>query len=324
MCFAQRTCSRNPSHTELCTAPVTSEVTTQPTCTEMGKTTYTAAFDADWAETQVKVLTNIEALGHEWGKPTYQWSADGKTCTAIRVCTHDSSHTETCEGFVTCEQTKAPEIGVCGELIYTAAFDADWAESQTLKVEIPALDDVTTGTFTDVKPTDWYYEYVNFAVQNSLINGMEDGRFAPNLDTSRAMVVTVLWRLEGKPEGGENIFTDVPEDAWYTEAVSWAAGIGAVNGIGDDKFAPDETVTREQLVAILFRYAGQKGYPVSARADLTEFADADSVSGYAKEAMQWAVAMKLIDGADGMLMPQNGAARCQMLAILMRFHYTFG
>lgn len=178
-------------------------------------------------------------------------------------------------------------------------------------------------SFSDVTEADWYYGAVMFAAENELMNGVGGGRFAPDRPMTRAMLVTVLWRYEGSPAGGFNRFNDVPDDAWFTDAVSWAAENRIVNGVGDGSFEPDTTITREQMAAILFRYAQKKNYDVSARGDLNGFPDARKVQSYARDAIAWAVGAELISGTvlngKTLLDPQGSATRAQVATILMRF-----
>ena len=175
--------------------------------------------------------------------------------------------------------------------------------------------------FADVDEGDWYYKAVAWAWRNGLMDGVAEGRFDPEGGTSRAMVVTILWRLEGEPVvDGAPPFTDVAEGEWYAQAVRWAAGAGIVNGTGDTTYSPNDPVTREQFAAILYRYAAYKGYDVTGRADLSAFTDAGAVAGWAADAMEWSVAAGLINGVDdGILAPQDGAIRAQAAAMLMRF-----
>lgn len=136
----------------------------------------------------------------------------------------------------------------------------------------------------------WYYEAVKYVTDQGIMNGTTPTTFSPMTTTSRAMIVTMLWRMEGSPVVNYRMdFTDVKEDAYYAEAVRWAASEGIVDGYEDGTFGPDKTVTREQMATILYRYAQEKQYDVSGRNDLSAFADAARVSAYAKEAMQWAV-----------------------------------
>ena len=173
--------------------------------------------------------------------------------------------------------------------------------------------------FTDVKEGDWFYDEVLYVYENSLMNGVGDNRFAPNSATTRGMLVTILYRLEGEPDvTGEAGFDDVG-DTWYTDAVIWAAANDIVNGIGDNQFGPENTLTREQLVTMLYRYAQNKGYDVTASADLSGYPDAGQIQSWAQEAMTWAVAEGIVEGMDGNLNPAGSATRAQIATILMRF-----
>ena len=173
--------------------------------------------------------------------------------------------------------------------------------------------------FTDVKEGDWFYDEVLYVYENGLMNGVGDNRFAPNSATTRGMLVTILYRLEGEPDvTGEAGFSDVG-DTWYTDAVIWAAANDIVNGIGDNQFGPENTLTREQLVTMLYRYAQNKGYDVTASADLSGYPDAGQIQSWAQEAMTWAVAEGIVEGMDGNLNPAGSATRAQIATILMRF-----
>lgn len=177
--------------------------------------------------------------------------------------------------------------------------------------------------YEDVLPGDWFFADVDYVSSHGLMDGVGGGKFAPYASTNRAMVVTILWRLEGKPAGGGGIFRDVPADMWYTEAIGWAAANGIVTGYSADTFGPLDNVTREQMAVILYRYAGFKGYHVSQRADLSRYVDSAKVSAWAKDGLSWAKATGLISGMpDQTLAPQNTALRCQTAAILHRFHQT--
>ena len=178
--------------------------------------------------------------------------------------------------------------------------------------------------FTDVVAGTWYYGAAAYAYNNGLFAGMTPTTFAPNATMTRAMLVSVLWRLADAPAPkAPNTFVDVPDGAWYTDAVTWAAENGVVSGIGGSRFDPSGFVTREQTAEILYNYAHSKGYDVSARADLTAFPDAGSVSGWAEEALSWANAAGLINGTvrDGrtILDPQGSASRAQVAMILMNY-----
>ena len=175
--------------------------------------------------------------------------------------------------------------------------------------------------FTDVDENDWFYDEVVYVYENGLMNGVENNQFAPNTATNRAMLATILYRLAGEPAvSGDLPFTDVESGTWYTDAVLWAAQNGIVNGLGENTFAPMNTLTREQLVTMLYRYAEAKGYDVSASADLSGYPDAGQVQDYAQPAMAWAVAENIIQGMeDGTLKPAGNASRAQIATILMRF-----
>lgn len=174
--------------------------------------------------------------------------------------------------------------------------------------------------FTDLDPNAWYHEAVNYVLEKGLMEGVGDARFLPGGDTSRAQIVTILWRLEGEPAVAAAVpFTDVPQAQWYTTAVAWAYENKIVNGISDTIYDPTAPVTRQQMAAILYRYAQYKGYDVTASADLGTYADAADVHGYAADAMKWACGAGLINGMGGALEPTGSAIRCQTAAILMRF-----
>ena len=178
-----------------------------------------------------------------------------------------------------------------------------------------------TNYFTDVDQSQWYHEGIDFVVENDMMKGVGNNKFDPHGVTSRAMIVTILYRLEGEPTvSGENPFSDVKNDTWYTDAVIWAEANGIVSGYGNGKFGPDDDITREQMAKIMYNYAEYKGYDVSARASLASFSDAGKISSWATEEMQWAVAVGLINGmGDGTAAPQGDAERCQVAAIFMRF-----
>ena len=174
--------------------------------------------------------------------------------------------------------------------------------------------------FIDVAEGDWFYDAVVYAYQNELMDGVGGNRFAPNSETTRAQLVTILYRLEGEPAvSGDLPFTDVEAGIWYTDAILWAAENNIVNGVSDTEFAPGDDLTRQQLVTILYRYAEAKGYDVSASADLSGYPDAGQVQDYAQPAMAWAVAEGIVEGMDGNLNPAGNASRAQIATILMRF-----
>ncbi len=178
-----------------------------------------------------------------------------------------------------------------------------------------------TNPFTDVAEGAWYYDPVRYSCENGLMSGYGDGRFGPDDILSRAQLAQILYDLEGRPAVAyTNSFTDVAADAWYAGAVAWASASGIVDGYGDGRFGPNDPVTREQLAAMLYRYAGTPAVGVSELALLGRFPDGEAVGGWAREAVAWAVAGGLISGTDGgALAPRGGATRAQAATILMRF-----
>ena len=180
-------------------------------------------------------------------------------------------------------------------------------------------DTAANNPFTDLEG-HWAKDTVLNAVGQGLFSGTSATTFGPNMPVTRGMLVTVLHRMESKPTGGTNPFTDVAAGQYYTDAVAWAASQNVVAGMSATTFAPNASITREQMAAILYRYAQNKGQDTSKRADLSSFVDADSVSAYAKEAMSWANAAGLISGRSTIeLAPKGTATRAEAAAILMRF-----
>lgn len=175
--------------------------------------------------------------------------------------------------------------------------------------------------FGDVKSADWFYNDVKYVYEKDMMAGTAADVFAPNATTTRAMIVTILYRLEGSPAvTGTSAFVDVPAGQWYTDAVNWAAANQIVKGTSATTFAPNASITREQMAAILYRYAQYKGYDVTKKADLSGYSDNGQVSAYAKDALAWANAAKLINGVTNTtLAPQGNATRAQVSAILHRF-----
>lgn len=180
-------------------------------------------------------------------------------------------------------------------------------------------------SFDDVDSSAWYADAVSYVAENGIMNGAGNGTFAPNTVMSRAMLVQVLYNLEGKPEAADCTFTDVAADAWYADAVAWAADAGIVTGVSDTTFAPDQMMTREQIATILYRYAAYKNYDVTASNDLSSYTDAGQIGSYAVEAMQWANGAGLITGSTATtLNPLGSATRAEVATILMRFLESVG
>ncbi|MDD6160364.1 MAG: S-layer homology domain-containing protein, partial [Oscillospiraceae bacterium] len=174
--------------------------------------------------------------------------------------------------------------------------------------------------YADLIPTAWYHDGVHYCLNTGLMNGVGDGKFNPTGTTSRAMVVTMLWRMAGSPKATENsTFTDVPTGTWYTEAAAWGAENGIINGY-NGAFDPGGAITREQLAAMLYRYAKTQGKGFTGMWMMQlDYPDADSVSTWAEEAMSWMTMTGVINGKDGKLVPTGAASRAEAAAMLQRF-----
>ena len=210
-------------------------------------------------------------------------------------------------------------------LVNSYYFDTSDPDSEVVLFDSFALqkdveDPAPSVPFQDVDQKDWFYGAVQHAEETGLMDGVSEDAFAPEGTTTRAQLVTILHRLEGQPAAGEAAFSDVPAGQWYTEAVAWAAANSIVNGVSDTTFAPNDPVTREQMAAILYRYAQYKGYDVTASGDLSGYTDAGVIRPYAEAAMAWANGAGLITGvSDTTLQPRGNSTRAQVATILMRF-----
>lgn len=179
--------------------------------------------------------------------------------------------------------------------------------------------------FTDVQIGEWFYDAVEYAYYNGIMNGMTETTFEPYTNMNRAMMVTAVYRLAGSPAvSGSNSYSDVADDSWYTNAIIWATQNGIVNGVGDGLFAPNDSVTRQQLIAVIYRYANHCGYDTGASASLSGYQDAGAVQDYAKDAFCWGVAKGIITGtSETTLDPTGTATRAQIATILMRFYRAY-
>ena len=203
---------------------------------------------------------------------------------------------------------------------YTFTMPASKVEVTATFKQAPVVHVCPAEKYTDVDTTQWYHEGVDYVIANGMMNGTGTNIFEPNATTTRGMIVTILYRLEKEPAAGTSPFTDVDAGQWYAKAVAWAAANGVVNGTSPTTFNPNDPITREQMAAILYRYASFKGYDVTAKADLAGFTDAAQISDYAKDPMAWANKAGLIGGVSATtLQPQGSATRAQVATILMRF-----
>ena len=180
---------------------------------------------------------------------------------------------------------------------------------------------INSAVFNDVEKGSWYEEAVSYVVGAKLFKGVSETEFAPDEAMTRAMLVTVLYRLENPEEKVyEHSFTDVASGEWYTDAVAWAAANGVVKGISETEFAPEDNITREQMAVIIYRYAELKGYDITDFADISQFDDVNDISDWALDAIRWTIAAEIINGTSSVTSsPNDMATRAQVAAILMRF-----
>lgn len=199
------------------------------------------------------------------------------------------------------------------------------AAAVTVKAVFAAQETAPDFPFADVAKGSWYYEGVRYAYENGLMSGTGEGTFSPDLPTGRGMLVTILYRLAGSPAAGSASFTDVAKGQWYADGVAWASANGVVSGYPDGSFRPNDTISREQMAAILYQYARIQGKLDDSRADLSIFSDLDSLSAYAKEPMSWAVAQGLFSGVSAdTLAPGGSTTRAQAAVILTAFSKAQG
>jgi len=220
-------------------------------------------------------------------------------------------------GWFTADNIRVTEISAAdsGDKI----FYAHWMAAGAIPGIIDAIGD--SMRFDDVSKGDWFYKDVEYVYNEGIMDGVSKREFAPNETLTRAMIVKILYRIEGEPAGYRSSdFNDVESGRWYTGAVAWAAEKEIVKGYGNGKFGPNDPVTREQLAAILYRYTQYKGWSTAAASgNLDGFKDAASVSSYAVDAMNWAVDEGLLKGANNKLSPKSNATRAQVAAIIHRY-----
>lgn len=190
-------------------------------------------------------------------------------------------------------------------------------------VDCPKDDTCPISQFSDADPSAWYHDGVHWALEEGVMNGTGEKTFEPLTAASRAMIVTMLWRMDGEQKADQDTtFKDVETGRWYTEAVAWAVKNNITNGLSEDMFGPNQAVTREQFTTFLYRYAQYKGVDVSggANTDLSKFKDASTISGWAVKAFSWAVESGIINGMDPeTLSPKTDANRAQIATMLMRY-----
>ena len=269
--------------------------------------------------------------------PTYTVTvptAENGTITADKATAQEGDTVRPAEGYVlqsltaTCAAAAPGTVPLQekGEGIYTFAMPAgDVTVTGTFALEEEEEEPWPPFPFTDVPETMWYYDSVYYVYAHGLMNGTAATLFSPGNPTTRGMLVTILYRMEGSPQGaGWGPFTDVTPGAYYAQPIAWAAWNGIVNGITSTTFAPDRNVTREQMAAILYRYTAWKGWDVSQQGNLFQFTDWQKVQTYARTPLAWAVASGLIQGKENQRLDPGGpATRAEVATILQRFHSTY-
>ena len=332
-------------------------VRTDPDCTHMGYTTYTCSACGDSYKADF-----VDAAGHDCEATVVAPTCEGygytenhcKHCdyTYISDIRQPLGHDDKLTGAkeATCTEpgytgdmvcTRCGEVHSKGEEIPALGHDyGDWTTVKEADCFHTGLEERKCGrcgeteqrettaetcpseAYTDLDRNGWYHEYVDWVLKNGVMNGVGGGLFEPNGETTRAMLVMVLYRMAGAPDmaGRESSFTDVSADSWYGAAVIWASENGIVNGVGGGLFDPDASLTREQMAMMLYRFAGYLGSNTEKRADLSAYGDADAVSAAAQDAMAWAVAEGLVNGRSAAeLAPKAGATRAELATILFRF-----
>ena len=304
-------------------------VTAEPGCTETGERTYTC-INCKMTKTE-----DIAAVGHEWGG----WVITAKpslttTGTAEHNCINDRSHMESVKLPVLTDTSVWTKGGIVDgaqeyHSIYgtvtVAVSSPPPTPIPTPEPETPACPQDSTcpiAKFTDTSVTGWYHDALHYALEHGLMSGTGSTTFEPDSTLSRAMLVQILYNLEGKPTiNGSTIFDDVSANAWYADAVAWAAANGVVAGNDDGTFAPENAITREQVAVILRNYARYVGrLNVHIIGDISGFTDAGKLSDWAISAMQWAVGSGLISGkGNGVLDPLGNSTRAEAAVVLMKF-----
>ena len=287
------------------------------TCTEPGLTEGSHCAVCNTVLTEQKT---IGALGHDMNN----WSV-----SAAATCTADGQQKRTCSR---CDFAETKTIAKLGHdmtdwtvVLAPTCQAAGRSERSCTRCDLKETKELPmlacpSAQYQDVEKTAWYHDAVDFAVQNGIMNGVSDTAFAPNNKLTRAMLATILYRIDGDSGSHEHPFTDVEKGSWYEKAVAWAYSSGVINGTGATTFAPNENVTREQAAAMLYRYTAYCGEKTDVAGDLSAFRDADSISAYAVEPMRWAVGMQILNGkGDGILDPTGTATRAEITKIIMKW-----
>ncbi len=215
---------------------------------------------------------------------------------------------------------------------YTIQVDSSWdfinsSEERNIINSFKIKDTVlkTNGIpFTDVNKTDWFYNSVKYTYEHNMITGLNQYTFGPYRKLSRAMLVTILWRMESAPMISTNRFSDIKTSDWYAPAVNWAANNYIVSGYASGKFGPNDDITREQLCAILMNYSRYKKVDITKRADITKFRDWEKTQSYFRDAVSWCLASNIISGKENgtILDPRGTATRSEVAAMITNYCYN--
>ncbi len=271
---------------------------------------------------------HFAASGAAYGDYWTQMFVGGCKVTGISVPGARSAYGENVEELeklglmveVTCDMHGASYLPLA-DTMHTFTQDGSGRYAVTVSLAGVTRTVPLTGEFRDVKYNKWYFDDVYYVFGKGLMNGTAPHVFEPETKMSRAMLVTVLWRMEGSPApAGTSPFTDVKAGKWYSSAVAWASENGIVLGVTETRFAPDSNITREQIAVIMKRYHDVKSPGDASSGDLSSFGDGTAVSAYARDGVRWAVARGIIRGNEkNMLEPQGKATRAQVAAVLRRY-----
>lgn len=302
-------------------------VTKEPTGSKDGEMTYTCTV---CRQTKTEV---IPATGeHTW---------DEGVVTLAPTCTKEGVKLYTCTDCGATRQETLPATGAHrwddGVVIRESSVVAEGSKRFTCqdcgleRTEVIARQAPCTGNvscpghgFSDwVSAEHWAHNAMDYAVTTGLMNGMGNGKYEPETELTRGMLVTILWRYAGSEDVGLSTFKDVPSEAYYAKSIAWAAKYGIVNGMGNNEFCPNDKITREQIAVILYRYADNEGVDVSKQGDFSTFEDGNEVSEYAQTAVKWATANGVLSGSKDYgklyLHPRNNTRRCEAAKILMNY-----
>ena len=284
---------------------------TAATCTTAGNT-----FGLSCSCGTINLASESIEAGHDWDVPTYDWATDYSTCTATRSCKRDASHSDTITVTASAQVTQEQTCTTDELTTYTAVFPTGF-ETQT-KENIKTADKwavCPASNYRDVDVTQWYHVQVDYVIKSELMIGDGNGYFRPDDSLSRAEMVQILYAWAGSPEvTGTSAYTDVLDSAWYAKAVIWATEKNVVYGVGNNQFKPNQEITRQDVVAMLYRYAGSP----KTTGTLDDFTDAETVSDYAEDAMCWAIEADIVhgDGTPRVLRPKDNVTRAEIATLL--------